>query len=125
MKISKNMEWSRPYLDAVHAHVKVSSIKGYVVPPGKEVQTLGVCHKRRTKHAISIALNENSAFNTVSKPVRLEDVLFVLAHELAHTVEWDHTPEHLRVTANLLETFAIVSEKLGVKDTSLRLKRDK
>lgn len=36
----------------------------------------------------------------------LEELLGVLAHELAHLVHWEHTDKHLELTAKILAVFA-------------------
>ena len=126
-KISKNMQWAAPYLDAAPLIVRrrVVALRGHVVAPGYEVRALGRCaFPSRGKCTISICLNSTSGpMNQVSKLHRFEDLLFVLAHELAHTLQYDHTPAHLELTAAILKRFAKVAARENVKDTQLRLKR--
>jgi hypothetical protein len=125
VKVSKNMEWAFPFLHNSGLVGKLCAVQGYTVPVGKEVKTQGLCTVRGSKFEIRICLNRTYDHYTTSRAAVLEDLLFTLAHELAHTVVWEHSPEHTEITAELLAEFAKTAKRLGVKDTSKRLLRGK
>ena len=111
---------------AVNTQKRVSRISGYLVPVGKHLRAMGRCHSKGRRYNITVALNHTRGF--VSIPLSLEDVLITVAHELAHTVEWEHTPKHLALTTHYLKIFARVAKRIGIKDTSKppkRVKNDK
>lgn len=120
MKLSKNMQWAEPYIEFVRHQVnldKVLEVKGYEVPKGRKCQVLGRCHPKGRKYTITMMLAEQGT------PVTMNNALETLAHELAHVKEWEHSPKHLELTANILADFARVAEVEEVKDLSRNLKR--
>lgn len=119
MRLSKNMEWARPFLKAINAEAKVEEVSGYRIQLGKEIMALGRCHPRGDKFKITMCLNRTFNHATQSEDMPLEDLLYTLAHEIAHTIEWEHTPEHLFITAQLVETFAQIASKLGIENCSI------
>lgn len=129
MKLSRNMEWSLPFLEAaadlVPLHT-VSVVRGYSVPVGKEPTTEGaITHYTDGSITITVMLTGYTVSKDTGERMgaSFEVALLTLAHELAHLVHWEHTPEHLLLTARLLQRFARVARQEGVQDTSRRLKR--
>jgi hypothetical protein len=121
--LSKNMEWSRPFLESV-AHVvplhKVKKITGYTVASPKKPRYEGCCYSVGNKYNITILLS-----TTNYKTIYLEDALTTLAHELAHLSHWKHSPSHLGETGLILSLFGLAGIEIGIKDTAKRLMRRK
>jgi hypothetical protein len=126
MKLSSNMSWAAPFLDAVEDLVpmeRVTEVKGYTVAFGKRERQEASILEAGGRFRIQLLLTENEG--PTRRGLHLENLLAALAHELAHTVHWPHTPEHLLLTAKILQRFARVARKEGVQDTSRRLRRSK
>ncbi len=123
MKVSANMQWAIPYLNAAKASVRldrVKSITGYEPKPWQDNVTQAIIYKKGCIYDIKVNLNDS-----LSKMARLEDLLIALAHELAHIKEWEHTGKHLDELARILRIFARVTMAEKVADTSKRLRRRK
>jgi hypothetical protein len=116
---SKNAEWARPYVESVRFLVplnKLRAVKGYVIAAGLSSSQEAAIIKKGNRYTITIKLENDG------KTLHLEDLFVALAHELAHLVEWEHTPAHLRLMAEVLQVFANTAKVEGVRDTSRRLK---
>jgi len=121
IQYSKNMRWSKVYVDSakdLFNHSKVRRIRGYKVSPLHQPAQDASCISKGNRYDVHVCLN----YGTEQR--MLEDVLFALAHELAHTVHWDHTSKHLILTAEILRQFALVTIAEQVPDTQLRLVSD-
>jgi len=119
MKVSDNMSWTKPFIAIAAMRVpvwKLKAVTGYVIKPGLKIQAQArmYCHSK-SDYRLRFCLNKTEI-------VSLECALTTLAHELAHLVEWEHTPRHLKLTAQLLCDFADLSQVMGVVDTSRRPK---
>lgn len=121
MKWSKNMEWARPYVECAQSlfpYERITAIKGYTARLGQVAhQDAGITRAGNGRFTINIRLT-----NPDGQAERLEDLLVALAHELAHTAVWPHTPRHLIITADILSVMASHAYLDGVKDTQKRLK---
>lgn len=103
----------RPYLEMAHKYL----------PPDTEIERLGAwsygtsrglnCHasifQNRAGDPFRIWLHTDYDAGRFSKI----DLLANLAHELAHTVSWKHTPEHKRLEAKLSGIFMTQLRKDG------------
>lgn len=103
-------------LDRVKLVVGVSRASG---PWDGLIECLSKKPTRQPPAAVRITLRIGS-LDDPSKGEYWAEVLTYLAHELAHTVHWEHTEAHLELTAKLLAKFAKVFKKLGHNDTYSR-----
>jgi hypothetical protein len=127
---SKDLEWLRPYVDSVRKlvpHVEgVDSIKSYRISKLKNESSEAWCHLQdgrfhiRLKNYYHIVEGRDIKLVTEVKREYVAKVLDSLAHELAHTTEWEHTPRHFRLQALILVQFSLVLEDQGVTDTWAR-----
>ena len=127
IKLNKDVKWLEPYLKAADSFVpirRISSVIGYQVPFYKTERQYGsiTVHYDKNQININLLIKTQDLNQGIHKNARMANVLDSLAHELAHLLEWEHTPEHLMLQAKLLMCFAKVSKELKVKDLSLRLK---
>jgi len=115
-QLPKDLIWLKPYLEAV-AHIipleKVQSIRYYKSRKH---------HKKEHHKAITYKSGNNKSFSIILRtklPLdeRLllryydqEDVMFYLAHELAHVRYWEHTTKHL----NLLQSSSQYFRRLRI-----------
>jgi len=57
MKLSKNIEWLRPFIEASSSIVnldKIKAIKGYKLPKGVEAESDGCTHNVNNKYTVTI-----------------------------------------------------------------------
>jgi hypothetical protein len=117
-KICKRLEWVRPYLELGQTYL----------PTGKRIVRLGhwSINGRYGKgtHA-SIITNDDAEFRVYLKteyqnrwmkePGKLSkiNILANLAHELAHTADWEHSPAHKKLEAKLSIAFMNKLEEEG------------
>ena len=132
IKFSKNTEWLRPFIVASGKYVpieKLRKVHGFRVAKGLEEQVDGSILKWNGKFSINLRMQNLKEDKKKYQNVRYEALLVVLAHELAHMLEWEHTPEHFRLMTQIMRRFVRVLRNLPVEDTSLmwdkRLKRNK
>lgn len=116
IKISRPLLWLRPYLEEISLLIpklnKVKQIKGRT-PSIKYVQHSQAHIICDENGFYKITLNYCFYFlEKIRPPVRRKffytkvDILRHLAHELAHLIEWNHSPEHLYLEARYLSIFA-------------------
>lgn len=132
MRVSDNMLWSLPFIHAAGELVPLEKIKDVTGYSLRRPQTawatpdFAVCVKHGKKYAVRIRLTgweDSQEKKPVQRPLYTAVVLDSLAHELAHIVHWEHTPQHLALQSDLMKRFAIVAEREGVQDTYDRLGR--
>lgn len=117
--LDKRLIWIQPYLKAIANDVnfsKLKAIKGYYVVnkmPLQDGQT--ICH--RGKYTVTIKLNRGN----FDEPNFIYEFLHTLAHELAHLKHFNHSAEHMKLTAKLFGKFATVLKKEGIKNTYKRI----
>lgn len=121
-QISRDLKWIWPYLDSVGDLVPLSSIKKISYYKTREM--LGPARHKAIIHR----LDNNKNFNifirtTLTKDQRIpicssnqEDILFYLAHELAHVVHWDHDPQHFKLMADIFQRFGRVLKKIHFEE---------
>lgn len=125
IKLSKNIEWLRPFVNSV-AHMvpldKLKSIKGYRVQKNMEENQDGSLIKYGGKYFMTIRIQNvpKPPKDMHYKNIRYANLLDTLAHELAHLVHWEHTAEHFRLQAQILLQFSYLLDKVGIEDTSFR-----
>lgn len=126
------MLWSLPFIHAAGDLVpldKIKDVSGYSLRQPRspwEQPDYALCVKHGKKFAVRIRLTsweDNKTKSPVRRPMYLAIVLDSLAHELAHVVHWDHTPQHLALQSDILKRFAVIAEREGVQDTYDRLGR--
>ena len=109
-RISPKLLWMRPYLETSLKHL----------PPGTVIERLGAWSPASTRGRDC----EAAIFQTrKGAPYRIWihtgyvhskiDLLALLAHELAHTISWEHTPEHKALEAKLTRIFMQQLKKEG------------
>ena len=134
MKVSENMLWSLPFIHAAGDLVPLSHVKevcGYSLGKPRspwEQPDYALCVKHGKKYAVRIRLTgweDSRQKKPVRRPLYMAVVLDSLAHELAHVVHWEHTPQHLALQSDLMKRFAVIAEREGVQDTYDRLGRSK
>jgi hypothetical protein len=124
--ISPKFEWMRPYLEA----------GSYLLPPGKSITRLGYWSLNgkygKNSHA-AIITNDDLEHRVYMKdmyqrrnmthpaPFSKIDLLKTLAHEMAHTADWEHTPAHGRLEAQLSALFMYMLEKEGYQSEEKEL----
>lgn len=118
-QLSKDLKWITPYLEAV----------GHIVPLDKITEiryyTSRKHHKKEHHKAITHRLANNKSFAIFLRtklpidervPLRYydqEDIMYYLAHELAHVRFWEHTTKHLKLTSKIFKIFTDTTHKLG------------
>ena len=121
IKFSKNTEWLAPFIAAASRYVpieKLRKVHGFRVAKGLEEQVDGSILKWHGKFSINLRM-QNLKDGKKYQNVRYEALLVVLAHELAHMLEWEHTSEHFRLMSKIMLRFHRVIRKMSIKDTSL------
>jgi hypothetical protein len=117
MKISKKLEWMRPYVTEGLKHV----------PKGKAVTRLwtfklgGRYGKHETAAIITNDFKEYRIYLHTMRHPRGQppsqfskiDMIKYLAHEMAHMKDMDHTPRHSRLEGKLQAIFSAMLEKEG------------
>ena len=122
MKIAKNVKWIEPFVDAV-AHLlpmhRLIQIRGYKVRKGvADICWGSITRDDGHKFEINLKIFEKKHKYDKHKRSRYEMVLQTLAHELAHMVHWEHTPDHFEFQSKLMLRFSNVLRKEGIKDHS-------
>lgn len=126
IKYTKTTQWLKPFVEKVKDLIpynRITNIKGYWVRADLNEKTDG-CTTIYDDNKITISLLVKS-YNNPKKELRgkpIHYILDTLAHELAHTIEWEHTPKHYKIQAKIMLKFSQVIDKLKIKDTSLRFK---
>lgn len=122
IKYIKNVLWLKPFVDSVKNIVdlsKIRSIRGYRVPVDRNPSCDGKTNYYSEKnHRISIRIWEAPEDKHLRS--RYEDILVTLAHEIAHTVYWDHSSDHFKLVGRIMTRFATVIKKENIVDTSDR-----
>jgi hypothetical protein len=117
-KLGKSLVWMKPYLDVAIPHL----------PASKRIARITAWNKTNGRYGkgcqACIITDDDETFrvyiHTYSHPRGEEptpysklELLELLAHELAHTVSFDHTPEHKKLEAKLLTIFMNQLESEG------------
>ncbi len=128
IKISKNLKWIYPYLLSVQDLIdlsKIKEIKGFKIPPNRNELIDGQTIKIPPARKYTITLRTHMQLYQSSKTYKsflkykrmyLCEFLDTLAHEICHTVEWDHTTKHLDLQLKVMKRFNKVLKKQKIKD---------
>ena len=136
IKLSKSLEWIRPFLPAARYYVslaRIKSIRGYTVPLDKCEDGLASCLRDEEDglYSINILTHTHSLrvrkgrtkYTEGSQRRDMHSILADLAHELGHQPTWrrsvDHTPDHWVLEAKIMCAFAKKAKKIGIIDTWL------
>ena len=125
IKYEKSVLCLKPFVDSVKSLIpfhRIVSIKGYKVRKGLDEKTDGctwVDDKKRT-FVVTLLTYSYVKSKKEHRPKTLHYILDTLAHELAHTVHWEHTYKHYELNAKIALKFAKVIKRLGIKDTGRR-----
>lgn len=117
IKLSKNLEWFRPYIDKVGHLVPIEGLEKIIsIKPRKNqikkhhAQLVEVKENGKVRRYISLNLYSwrLASINPTERKILTfskVDLLEYLAHELAHLVDWNHTPEHKTLEAKIKIVF--------------------
>lgn len=120
--LSKELRWLMPYLEDIQDIVPFDRIKKI------SYYTKRKHHKKEHHKAITYRLGNNKNFNIVIRtklpkaeqiPLRYwdqEDVLFYLAHEIAHVLVWEHTTNHFVLMSEIFNRFAQTLHRIGFEE---------
>lgn len=128
MRIAPNMEWVRPYLEAVSDIIplhRIAEVRGYKVPVSRQPQTEAsiIVELQSGRAKIFVMLTGHRIKRNGKRgKATYESLLLALAHELAHLKEWEHTSAHFTLTAKILNRFARVARKQKISNTSRPMK---
>lgn len=115
--ISPGLEWVREFLvqaaPLAPLH-KLRSVKGYKTKGKWQDYTQGLIWRKGRVREITIAEYVQTHRGHAPRPPGI--ILEVLAHELAHLVEWEHTPEHWILELKIMNRFARLCKRVGIKD---------
>lgn len=124
IKYDKNVVCFKPFIDAAKSLIafnKITRLRGYKVKKGLTEQTDGsTVEYTDGTFVISLLTNSYVKSKKEYRPKPLHYILDTLAHELAHTVHWEHTYKHYELHGKIASKFAKVIKQLGIKDTSRR-----
>ena len=126
MKISKDLDWLKPYLVIASGKVNITRLKRISAKkPKKNFIENQACHGIITKyfngkdHRITL-YTDYIAIGKIHPEVELSispyskiDTLCFFAHELAHLAHWDHTTDHKSLEATLIKLFMTKLKKDG------------
>lgn len=121
IKYSKDLEWLIPFVNSVKSIVptyKIKSIKSYKVQKGLTERHYGTIYKSNGAYTINLKIYTYSKKQKKYANETYEGVLLHLAHELAHTKEWEHTYKHFKIQALILLKFSSIIKKNKINDTS-------
>ena len=133
IKISKELEWVRPYLRKIKHLVPVDTVpKILAVKADKEKlhnHRAIICRDELTKeiHYISLYLfvyrtKRIEPFTRYKITYSKIDILSHLAHELSHLTHWFHTPDHIILQNKINNIFMRHLKKTGYKSEEYELK---
>lgn len=110
-KISKSLEWMREYLDVAIPYlpvgVSISKLAAWSKVGGRYGKGCQACIITNDNETfrIYLHLSRHPRGEKFPTPYTRLELLELLAHELAHTLSWDHTPEHKELESKLSLVF--------------------
>ena len=121
MKINKNMEWCRPFLNSAKDLIdfeQIAHVRGYIVPFNKiPRQEASITKLKNGKFIIAIRLNRAKGDRkTHYSRIFLPDVLDSIAHELSHATNWEHDASHMKLQYRIMQRFSNVVQKIQDKE---------
>lgn len=120
MKTQTKTKWLEEYVNVCRDLIptkRITAIYGYKVAAHKFAATYGSCVRRGNRYTINMRLYRYDKKAKEHIPMYLGNLLENFAHELAHTREFEHSPEHVELTGKILSRFARVLKKRGISDT--------
>jgi hypothetical protein len=120
---SPELEFLKPFFYYVGDLIpldKITSVRGYKVPLTKNVQSYANITKHGQKYRITINLFENDYVAHKQYPKYVEMVLTDFAHELSHSVCWEHDSEHFKLMGQIIVKFADILKGLGIEKTDMK-----
>ena len=118
MKIVKELEWMREYIESVHhllPHIK--QIKKISKKTGNK-EKWQHCHGLITyydkkSYRITLYTTYHDMISDKIRPYSTIDLLQYLAHELSHSSHWDHTTQHKMLECIIMQIFMVKLEEKG------------
>lgn len=117
MIVSKKLEWLKPYIDIalplISPDIIITRITAWDYKKSRGVG----CHAAviRDREGAPFRIYMHTHFKECNKfiPYSKIDLLTFLAHEIAHTEHWNHTPEHKTLEVKILKKFISKLKKDG------------
>lgn len=119
IRVSPDLAWLFPYIARLQKWdmlKKLAKIRSYRVPLGRYERTYGSITRHRGKFCISLCTKVQSLDKSCYLLSDKGTILETLAHELAHIIEWEHTPKHFELTARFCLLFSKVMKKTKIQD---------
>jgi hypothetical protein len=125
--ISKELRWLRPFLQEVSHMIPLDRLKRISARrPHREFSKAQRCHgiishyKWEDSYKITIYLcfidiDKIDPPKFVMRPYSTIDTLCFMAHELAHMVHWEHTPDHKILENQIIQIFMQKLKTMGYK----------
>lgn len=115
MKLSKDMLWAAPYLQAARSLYRSHRVVDVLGLRSGNINMDGWCSRTPTGwYRVRVRLR------TGRIPTTLEERLCYLAHELAHTLYWEHDANHYNRMVDILKVFSHVMYAQDVRNTQTR-----
>lgn len=110
MKITKELEWVRPYIESVtHLLPKLKQLKKISSRRGSKEYWQHVdgiiTYFDKKFFRITLYVTYHDTYSDKIKNYSTIEILQCLAHELAHLEQWYHTPQHKQLECILLSIF--------------------
>ena len=109
MRISPKLLWMQGYiklgLTYLPDEVVISRVSAWGVKSGRGVGVHACIYQDKNGHPYRIWMHTHYYLGEEVRPFSKIDLLGLLAHELAHTVEWKHTPKHKQIESKILSAF--------------------
>ena len=110
MKISKSLEWTRPYIESVaHLLPRIKQLKKISSRRGSKEYFQHfhglITYFDKKSFRITLYITYHETLKDVIVNYSTIDILQYLSHELAHLEHWDHTTSHKQLECILLGIF--------------------
>lgn len=116
-KISPKFEWMRPYLELgmtfLPEEAEVSRIGAWSLNRSRGKDVHASIYQNKVGDPYRIWIHTHYHFGDEEKPFSKIDLATLLAHELAHIIDWKHTPKHSRAEAKMKAAFMVLLESQG------------
>jgi hypothetical protein len=115
-RICRQFEWMRPYLKIgmrfIHPH-RIGRIGSWSLGKRYGFGEFAAILQDAPGEPHRIWIHTHYYEGTTPKRFSRIDLLKLLAHELAHTMDWKHTPLHERITSQITIAFMAQLKKEG------------
>jgi hypothetical protein len=130
MYISPELEWLRPYMEAISdVFCRSKKIKKItIMRSSTKKRDRAYAELRKTHRSFQIAMRteyqyiSTNPFRIDLKPLSKVDLLCTLAHEIAHLYHWTHSPEHKLLENAISSTFMLQLSETDYIDEETELK---